>query len=88
MNMRVPVLASDYMRKVVPEWARRREHGYFFPVVALRFLGGVYLPRLIRNAPPPSWMRKALRLCQCACAPAGDNPYMKNMPFPRISLSG
>lgn len=30
MNMLVPVLASDYMRKVVPEWARRREHGYFF----------------------------------------------------------
>ena len=56
--------------------------------VALRFLGGVYLPRLIRDAPSPSWMRKALRLCQCACAPARDNPYMKHMPFPRITLSG
>lgn len=36
MNMRVPVLASDYMRKVVPEWARRREYGYFFLWHALR----------------------------------------------------
>lgn len=35
-NMRVPVLASDYMRKVVPERARRREYGYFFLRHALR----------------------------------------------------
>lgn len=36
MNLRAPVLASDYMRKVVPERARRREYGYFFLWHALR----------------------------------------------------
>lgn len=35
-NLRVPVLASDYMREVVPERARRREYGYFFLWHALR----------------------------------------------------
>lgn len=55
---------------------------------ALRFLGSVYLKCLMRKEPLPGLTRKALRLCQCACAPAKDNPYMKDMPFPRITLSG
>lgn len=36
VNMRVPVLASDYMRKVVPERRRHREYGHFFLWHALR----------------------------------------------------
>ena len=36
LNMRVPVLASDYMRKIVTERARRREYNRFFLWYALR----------------------------------------------------
>lgn len=55
---------------------------------ALRHLGGTYLPRLAAGEPVPAWTKWILLACQCACAPGRNNPYLKEMPFPRITCVG
>lgn len=53
----------------------------------LRYLGGTYLPRLATGRPVPSWTKWVLLACQCACAPGKSNPYLREMPFPRITCA-
>lgn len=53
--------------------------------VALRYMGAVYLPRLARLEPLPAGTKWKLLLCQFACAPARNNPYRKEMSYPRIT---
>ena len=55
---------------------------------ALRYLGGTYLPRLAAGKPVPARTKWILLACQCACAPGRCNPYLKEMPFPRITCVG
>ena len=55
---------------------------------ALRYLGDTYLPRLAAGEPLPARIKWVLLACQCACAPGRDNPYLKEMPFPRITCLG
>ena len=55
---------------------------------ALRYLGGTYLPRLAAGESVPSRTKWVLLACQCACAPGRNNPYLKEMPFPRITCAG
>ena len=54
---------------------------------ALRYLGGTYLPRLATGKTVPAWTKWGLLACQCACAPGKSNPYLREMPFPRITCA-